>query len=201
LAEGPLLTGLLVMQLRLSGLLRAVARAVARPIGRFRKAEDGATAIEFAIVAFPFFVLMFAIFETALVFMGQQTLETAVASAARQIRTGEAQAQGFTASQFKNAICQQVELLFPCAAQLYFDVRIYPTFASLNLSPPIDANGNFAPEPFTFDPGHGSDIVLVRAYYQWPTFANMFGFDLSNMAGNKHLLAAAAAFRNEPFPW
>ena len=88
------------MRLRLLGLVKSAGRAALRPFRRFVRANDGVTAVEFAIVATPFFALMFAIFETAFVFLGQQTLETAVANAARQVRTGQAQAQGFSSVQF-----------------------------------------------------------------------------------------------------
>jgi len=41
--------------------------------------------------------------------------------------------------------------------------------------------------------------VLVRAYYQWPVFTPLLDFFLANMSGSNHLLASAAAFRNEPY--
>ena len=45
---------------------------------RFTRKEDGATAIEFGMVAAPFFALLFAILETVFVFYAGQTLENAV---------------------------------------------------------------------------------------------------------------------------
>ena len=56
-------------------LLTRVAR-------RFARQQDGAAAVEFALVAVPFLALMFAILETALVFFAGQTLEAAVTDAA-----------------------------------------------------------------------------------------------------------------------
>jgi Flp pilus assembly protein TadG len=185
-------------------LLRGVtnaARRVARPLRRFGRRQEGATAVEFAIVATPFFAMMFAILETALVFFSQQTLDTAVANAARLIRTGQAQQQGFSANQFKTQICSLMDLLLNCATGLQLDVRTYPTFDSIDLADPLDGDGNINPAGFTYDPGNGSDIVVVRAFYAWPSFTNLLGFDISNMGGGQRLLASAAAFRNEPFPW
>jgi Flp pilus assembly protein TadG len=184
-------------------LTRAFSSAAGRALGqlrRFAKTEDGVTAVEFSIVAAPFFALMFAIFQTALVFFSQETLETAVSTAGREIRTGQAQQAGFSAAQFKNQICQQVAALFDCADDLALDVRTYTTFDSINLATPLDKNGNFDPSAFTYNPGHGTDIVVVRAFYEWPVF-KLLGFDISNMADGNHMLAASAAFRNEPFPW
>ena len=54
---------------------------------------------------------------------------------------------------------------------------------------------------FSFLMGKGGDIVVVRAYYEWPTFSKLLGLNYSNLSDGNHLLAATAAFKNEPFPW
>ena len=182
--------------------VRAKAGRVATRVGlaRFRRDETGVTAVEFGLVALPFFALMFAILETALVFFAGQTLETAVSNAARLIRTGQAQQQGFDANDFKDQICVLVMSLFDCDAKLVFDVRTYETFDSVNLLKPVDEDGNLVTD-FIYEPGQGGEIVVVRAFYEWPTFSSLLGLDLSNMANGTHLLSATAAFRNEPFPW
>ena len=62
----------------------------ARPRGllrRFRRDQRGVTAVEFGMVATPFFALLFAIIETALVFWTTQVLETAVTNASRRVYT------------------------------------------------------------------------------------------------------------------
>jgi Flp pilus assembly protein TadG len=184
-----------------AGLKVMVCRIAARiGLARFRQDQDGASAVEFGLVALPFIALMLAILETALVFFAGQTMETAVADAARMIRTGQAQQQGFDADKFKEQICTQVMSLFDCDSGLVFDVRTYQTFDSVNLNQPLDENGDLQTD-FTYDPGHGGDIVVVRAFYEWPTFSKMLGLNFSNMGNGNHLLGATAAFRNEPFPW
>ena len=55
---------------------------LARLLLRFGKRDEGAAAVEFAIVAAPFIAMLFAILETALVFFAGQTLETAAADSA-----------------------------------------------------------------------------------------------------------------------
>ncbi len=47
------------------------------------------SAVEFAILAFPFLALLFAVMQTALIFFAQQTLETAAADSARLVLTGQ----------------------------------------------------------------------------------------------------------------
>ena len=63
---------------------------------RFVRQQDGAAAVEFALVAAPFLALTFAILETAMVFFAGQTLEAAAADAGRLIMTGQAQNAGYT---------------------------------------------------------------------------------------------------------
>jgi Flp pilus assembly protein TadG len=165
-----------------------------RTVRRFARKEDGATAIEFGIVATPFLALLFAILETVFVFFAGQTLETAVADSARLIMTGQAQTQGMNETAFKSAVCAKVYGLFDCANGVRIDVKTYPSFATVNLTNPLDSNGNFQNNQ-TYQPGGAGDIVVVRLFYQWPVYIAL----LQNMAGNKRLLVATAAFRNEPF--
>ncbi len=180
---------------------RAAGRVAVRlGLARFRRDETGATAVEFGLVALPFIALMFAILETALLFFAGQTMETAVSNAARLIRTGQAQQQGFDVNQFKTKICDQIMSMFSCTSGLKLDVRKYATFDSIDLDVPRDADGNLDVTE-NYDPGHGSDIVVVRAYYEWPVFVRLLGNDLTDLPNGNHLLVATAAFRNEPFPW
>ena len=60
------------------------------------------------------------------------------------------------------------------------------------------SNGNFQ-NNFSYNPGGPCNIVVVRLFYQWPVYVALLGFDLHNMNGGKRLLAATAAFRNEPY--
>src|SRR6185312_2570448 len=102
-------------------------RTVNRLLGR----EDGAAAVEFALVAAPFLALVFAIMETALVFFASQSLETVASDSARLILTGQAQNQGFDAAKFKAAVCDRVYALFDCMGGLYVDVQTYTSFSNL----------------------------------------------------------------------
>jgi len=161
---------------------------------RLARKEDGAAAVEFGMVAAPFLLLVFAIMETALVFFAGQTLETAVADSSRLIMTGQAQSAGMSQGSFKGAVCAKIYGLFDCANGVYVDVKRYPAFASVNLTPPLDADGNF--QPMSYEPGGPGDIVVVRLYYKWPIILAFF----QNMAGSQQrLLTATAAFCNEPF--
>jgi Flp pilus assembly pilin Flp len=178
-----------------------VGRILARMgLARFHSDERGVSLVEFGLVAVPFIALTFAILETALMFFAGQTLDTAVARSARLIRTGQAQQQGFDINKFRDDICDQILSLFSCDGNLKLSVKKFPTFADIDLDRPVDADGNLNVDE-TYDPGHGGDIVVVRAYYEWPTYVRLLGNNLSDMPDGNHLLVSTAAFRNEPFPW
>jgi Flp pilus assembly protein TadG len=180
------------------------SRAIKRPlkwpvVRRFIRQQDGATAVEFAMVAAPFLAMMFAILETALVFFAGQTLETAGADSARLIMTGQAQTQGFDQAAFKNAVCAKIYALFDCSAGLYVDVKNYSSFGAINTGKPVDANGNLQTGTFGYQPGGPGDIVVVRLLYQWPVYVSLLGLNLADSAGSKRLLMSTIAFRNEPY--
>ncbi len=64
-----------------------------------------------ALIATPFFLLLFGIVELGMIFLVASSLENATAEAARTIRTGEMQtAGGATASTFKTRHLQQLRL-------------------------------------------------------------------------------------------
>jgi Flp pilus assembly protein TadG len=182
---------------RLPAILRRPLDAAKRG---FRRDESGATVVEFGLVALPFTALMFAILETAILFLAGQTLETAVSDAGRLIRTGQAQKANYDAATLKTAICEEASAMFNCEANLKLDVRTSATFDSINLDEPVE-DGELKDDDFMYDDGKGGEIVVVRAFYEWPTFVHLLGQDYSNLANGKHLLAATAAFKNEPFPW
>ena len=167
----------------------------------FGRDKSGTTAIEFALLIVPFVALMFAIIETALCFFAGQALDTAVMNASRAIRTGAAQSANFSASQFKASICNQLTYMFNCTSNLYVNVQTFTSFSNVVLTTPTDANGNLAKTGYSYSAGHGSDVVVVRAYYQWPVFINALGNNLANEPDGTHLLVATVAFQNEPFPW
>jgi Flp pilus assembly protein TadG len=178
--------------------LRAKRLMGGETLRRLARREDGAAAVEFALVAAPFLALLFAIIETALIFFAGQTLETATADASRLILTGQAQTGGFSQAQFKQSICSRIFGMFDCAGGILVDVRTAASFGSTNLSKPVDAQGNLN-NNFMYQPGNAGDIVVVRVMYQWPVYVSMLGLTLSDMSGHKRLLMATAAFRNEPY--
>jgi len=168
-------------------------------------AEDkrGTAAIEFAMIALPFFLLLFGLFEVCAVFIMSSILEHGINEASRDIRTGNLQENGFGAVAFKNAVCGELFGMLQCDGKLRIDVQTFSDFASgsaANLTDdPIDGSGEFDDSGFDFKPGDANEIVVVRAFYEWKLFTPVLSNALSNMSDNRLLLRSTVAFRNEPF--
>ncbi len=167
-------------------------------VRRFQRDERGVTAIEFGLVALPFFAIIAAILETALIFLASQILDSAVNDSSRLIRTGQAHEQNYTASSYRTAICGNLYGFFDCA-RLKIRVSEVANFAGANIGVPADpVTGNWAVVE-EYDHGSGTSIILVEAYYKWPIALSMFDFNLSNLPDNTRMLSAVRIFRNEPF--
>ena len=166
---------------------------------RLIRHQEGAAAVEFGLVAAPFLALVFAILETAIIFFAGQALETAASDSARLIMTGQAQMAGFDQAKFKQEVCARIHGVFSCDSHLYVDVKKYSSFAAVDTSKPIDANGNLKTDTFGYQPGEPGDIVVVRMMYEWPVYVSLLGINLSDMGGGKRLLLSTLAFRNEPY--
>lgn len=167
-------------------------------LGRFRRERGGAVAIEFALVAGPFFFLLFSIIEVALVFLASQVLELATTKASRLILTGQAQAQNFNQAAFKSAVCQNASILIKCSG-IAVDVRTYNSFSAASTSRPVNGSGQVNYGGMSYGGGNGGDIVVVRVVYEWPVMMPSFGLTIGNLSNGKRLLMATTAFRNEPF--
>lgn len=162
------------------------------------------------MVAPAFFLLLMGTIEAGIIFFAQSTLQSAVNDTARMVRTGQTNCfttgsggacQPMTQAQFRTQVCSEAgALLSDCAgASMQFDVNAYPAgFSGASDSSPLDGSGNLTTLN-TFNMGTACEVVLVRAFYKWPVYTPMLDFFLSNMTGNYHLLATAAAFRNEPY--
>jgi len=171
----------------------------ARAARHFARQQEGAAAVEFALVAVPFLALTFAIIETALVFFAGQTLESAASEAGRLVMTGQAQNGGFSQADFKNAVCADLAGgLFDCANGVYVNVTSYASFSAVNTAPPV-TNGVLNTANMAYTPGGPNCIVAVQLFYQWPIYVSLLGNNLSNLNGNYRLLVATSVFRNEPY--
>lgn len=188
-------------------------RRMPRALTRFRRSNDGSAAIEFALLAFPFFLLVFATIEAFVAFAGEQLLENAVDTMARQVRTG--QAKNLDKEEFRTKFCAEINIMIRCADEedpadqkLYLDVREFASFAAIPNYIPKQSNTQFSDldsSDFAYSPGGPKSINIVRAYYRWEVMTDLVRPFITNIRKDgemprDYLMVATAAFRNENFP-
>lgn len=181
----------------------AALSAGAQPVRlrrRFWRNNRGAAAVEFALIALPFLGLVAGMLETGVMMFADSALDTATNSAARLIRTGQAQQQNFNINTFRDSVCTAASGFFDCT-RIKVDVRTAASFGAMTLKTPVKPDGSLDDSNFAYNPGHGSDIVVVRVYYDWPIVLNRLATFGNGSDGKTKLLNAVAAFRNEPFNW
>ena len=174
---------------------------------RFGRSQRGAAAVEFALVAGPFFFVLASICETGLLLFTEYVMQNAVQEASRMVRTGQVTATDGTllksASQFKTEICDQVSAIIDCDAKVTVYVNNANTFAALEtaMSDPLTigkkADGTMSAP--TYSPGGQLRAATVIATYDW-YFAMPFMSFLGNVDNDKaRRVYGLAIFRNEPF--
>jgi Flp pilus assembly protein TadG len=197
---------------------------LARAIKRFRKSEDGATAVEFAMVSVPFLGLLFAIFETAFVFFVTEALESATANASRTIMTGQAYAGSYaSAAAFRDGvICPTgsgtTSLIpsFITCSNLIVDIRTAGNSGATSFTSADVSKSYYTNPSMNYCIGSAGDVVVMRVVYPMPVYLTMlsgsslFTFtaftggqtnytSADGTAGLKHMIMSTATFRNEPF--
>lgn len=165
--------------------------------------------MEFAFVAVPFFSLLFAILETALMFWTNQVLEESVSQVSRSLITGQsrsiytASTGAANAAKFRDNICAAAPMGLIDCSKLAVDVRVYSSFAAASsgsaASNPL-AGGNLNTSNFSYVQPLKSDIVVVRAVLDYELFlTNWASTSLANIGSGRRGIVASAAFRAEPF--
>ena len=161
-------------------------------------AEDrgGVTAVEFALVALPFFTLAFGIIEVGFVHFANRMLDNAVVNTARLIRTGQANGK-ISQEQFKQEVCNAMPSFMCDTNKIYVDVSSAASFSAANSSSVLyDTDGKLK-DKTSYVIGGASDIVVVNVIYRWPMFTSIFNFDEADQNGERHL-TSTMVFRNEP---
>lgn len=167
---------------------------------QFASDKRGLAAVEFAMIAVPFFFIIFGLLEVCVIFIMSSILEHGANEAARSIKTGQFQQAGFDQATFKAAVCSELFGLMTCDDKLSLDVKTFSNFAGTDNPSPIDpATGDLDTSAFGFAPGGQNEIVVVRVFYEWDLIIPGMSAPLANMSNNRRLLQATIAFRNEPF--
>lgn len=177
-------------------------RSFRRRPGAFARDQRGVTAVEFALLGLPFFTLIGAILQTAMIFLASQVLESAVNDTARELRTGQLQQRSATVETFRTEVCNRLYGLFPGCAGLHVRVTTVTDFQSATTVAPVDPNCR-APCDWTtteayVNPG-GQEVVQVQVHYRYPLFLSFGPLGMSNMGDGRRLMGSATVFKTEPF--
>lgn len=196
-------------------------RRLLRLLPRISRSRDGAAAIEFTLLAIPYFMIVFAIFETFIAFTGEQLVSNAVDTMARQLRTGQITV-GLSLTtdkdrdQFRTLFCDEISILIKCSSEeiktpskLFLDIRSFTDFASIPKNYTMsEQNGNvdLDTSQFQFNPGGPSTINMFRAYYKWQIITDLVRPYISNVklgtdgSQSYFLIMATTAYKNEAYP-
>ncbi|MFN3636233.1 MAG: TadE/TadG family type IV pilus assembly protein [Rhizobium rhizophilum] len=189
---------------------------------KLARSKDGAAAIEFAILAIPYFMIIFAIIETFVAFAAEQLVTNAVNTLGRQMRTGQITYQLNRPStdmdmlKFRKAFCDEVNIMIQCSeteistpSKLYIDARTFATFGAIPKTIPRVSTATFAdidPTSFKFTPGGPSTINMLRAYYRWQVITDLIRPYITTIRPSDgsmpsdFLIVATTAFQNENYP-
>jgi Flp pilus assembly pilin Flp len=192
--------------------MRCVLRGL--EIERFRASEEGATAVEFAIISPVLIFITFAIIETGIAFAADILLKNATYDAARTGRTGFVSEKSTQDATVKQKIRSEAGVIMD-ADKLVIKSLSYKGFDVLKKPEPfIDKNGNGVRdngENFTDVNGNGvydkdqgasgyggtAQVVIYTVTYPW-TFHTPL---LNRLIGNNGTveLTATAVVQNEPY--
>lgn len=189
---------------------------------KLARSSDGAAAIEFAILAVPYFLIVFAIIETFVAFAAEQLVTNAVNTLGRELRTGQItynlnrSTTDMDVTKFRRAFCEEVNIMIQCSEEeiatpnkLYIDARTFTSFAAIPKTIPRKSTAAYSdidPTSFKFTPGGPSSINMLRAYYRWQVITDLVRPFITTIRPadgsmpSDFLIVATTAFQNENYP-
>lgn len=164
-------------------------------LAAFAREESGMAAVEFAMVALPYLIVILGIMELAFGYFLDRLVQDAVMDARRAVRVGQIKA-GATESDFRNIICDTgaVKVLLDCS-RFQIDLREVADFDGSR--PEFDEDAD-EEEKAKFEPGNAGTTNVLRVYYKMPRV-----FRFAPTAGQQTregdlLLSGQTAFVIEP---
>jgi Flp pilus assembly protein TadG len=189
---------------------------------RLFRSKDGAAAMEFALLAIPYFLIVFAIIETFVAYTGEQLVANAVDTMGRKLRTGNitfkhtTTTNNISETDFRRLFCGEISILIKCSEaeittraetnKLWINVRSYANFAAMPTTVPTNPNGDLdiSETAISYAPGGPGTKNMLRAYYKWDIITDLLRPYISNVRpsqGSKYfLMVETAVFKNEDYP-
>lgn len=170
----------------------------ATTLQKFSHSQDGATAVEFALVA-PLLIFIFmAIIEVSLMFFVSVNMDGAAIEAARRIRTGQTQVSANPETDFTSALCAKLDSIINCGL-IRYDARTMTSYSAISLTTEYDPDTG---EPITygFNAGGSGDIIVIRVMYAWTINTPAIAAFFETFPGtNNRMLSSTVVFKNEPY--
>ena len=174
--------------------------------------NEGIAALEFALIAPAFFLIIMGVIEFSLIMFTQATMESATGNTARMGKTGFTE-PGLTRQQMliNNVASRTAGLLDP--ADISVTMTTYSSFDNVNDPEPyIDDNGNGffdSGETYTDINGNGqwdedmgasgagaaNEIVVYTVSYPWPVMTPI----VNTVIGEIFTISARTVVKNEPW--
>ncbi|MEP2945026.1 MAG: TadE/TadG family type IV pilus assembly protein [Lentilitoribacter sp.] len=193
--------------------------ALMHPVKRIRKSESGSTALEFGVLAIPFFMIIVATVETLVAFAGEQILVNAVDKMSRQLRTGEitfnmGRTTDLTEAEFRELFCNEINIVLSCSntissdQKLFIDLKNVVNYSDIDVGIPKVSSADYAEldtSGFGYAPGGSGSINVLRVYYKWDVTVDLIRPYITNIrpgaeGSEYYLMVSTTAFRNEGYP-
>ncbi len=165
-------------------------------LGRFKRAQSAATAVEFALIAPLLFALLLATTQIAVIFIAQSYIQTVAESTQRSVLTN--QTTSLTPTQFKSLVCSSVGALFNCN-NLIISLQVAPTSQAgiASAMPTFNAQGTMTSTPTIASIPPNTQALLI-IMYQWPVIAGPLGAYFGTLGNGNYLLTSTQVFQTEP---
>ena len=170
-----------------------------RKLKSFLKERDGVTAVEFSMLALPFFIIVFGLMEVGIAIFVNRMVDNAVISSSRLIRTGQ-HASITSTAEFKTAICGFMPAFMCDTDRITVVVETGTSFAdAASKASPYDEDGELKEDDDTaYNIGGAGSIVVVKVIYRWPMMTSALNLALDDN-GTERYLTSTMVFRNEPW--
>lgn len=165
-------------------------------VRRFGADASGASAVEFAMVAGPFLLIVIAVLELALDYLYFSQLDYAVHKASERFRTGAVTAENMSVGKFKSdVLCPQLSQ-FDCDKIV---INLVPASAGAWWSVPNSWHPEtVSPATARWCPAGAGELSLVQVAYPVP-FANLIWAGQRSKVNGVRYYLSSNAFRNDVF--
>jgi Flp pilus assembly pilin Flp len=197
------------------------------PLHQLSRDEDGATAVEFAIISVPFITMLLGIISVCLYFFTVLELENAVWGGSRDIRVGtygneigayakpaklptetqaayDARVLGWQQRALKTSICNRMRDPSTCESKLKIILQSRPAITSTSGAGAIEQpncrklDGSLI-DNNAIESTSATSFVILTACFPWEFGGKLPFFKIGNMPDGSFLVQATFAFVNENY--